>query len=455
MATPAPGLSALRAPRHWPLVAAHVRLVFAVNAALIVVIWLRHFNFDAAKTPAAALTGAGQLAALLGTYLVLVGLLFVARTPFLDQIYGDRAAKLHKTIGCWAVVLISVHIVCSVAGYALTDGISASDEFSTIVLTYPYALAAAVGFVMFLLIGTSSIRFVRSHLSYETWTGLHLYAYLAVILAFGHQLAVGSDFANHPLSRMYWVALYAAVAGLIVVFRITAPLVLLARHRFRIARVVVETSDVVSIYLEGRQLDRLRVRAGQYFRIRLLVRDEWWRSHPFSISAAPDGDSLRFTVKALGDFSERLQALGPGPRVMLEGPYGALTGALRTREGVALIGGGIGVTPIRALFEEFAGSVDVNLIYRASRIEDVAFSSELDKIARRTRARVTYLLGRRGSKNMPVDPLSAASLARLVPDIESRDVFVCGPTPMMDTVERSLRELGVPPGHVHTERFAA
>ena len=56
---------------------------------------------------------------------------------------------------------------------------------------------------------------------------------------------------------------------------------------------------------------------------------------------------------------------------------------------------------------------------------------------------------------MPVDPLSAASLARLVPDIESRDVFVCGPTPMMDTVERSLRELGVPPGHVHTERFAA
>jgi predicted ferric reductase len=451
----APGRSAPPAPRRWPINAALARLLFVANAAFIFVIWLRHFDFDTATTPAGALIGAGQLAALLGTYLVLVGLLFVARTPFLDQIYGDRAAGHHKTIGCWAIVLISTHIVCSVAGYALTDGIPVGDELSTVVLTYPYMLAAAVGFGMFLMIGVSSIRFVRARLSYETWTGLHMYAYLAVILAFGHQLAVGADFANHPLSRLYWVGLFAAVVSLVVAFRIAAPILMLVRHRFRIARAVVETSDVVSIYLEGRHLDRLRVRAGQYFRIRLLVRNELWRSHPFSISAAPDGDTLRFTVKALGDFSERLQALGPGPRVMLDGPYGALTADRRTQRGVALIGAGIGVTPIRALFEEFAGSVDVNLIYRASQIEDVAFSSELDDIARQRSARVTYLVGRRGSAAMLADPLSASSLRRLVPDIVSRDVFVCGPTRMIDTVEKSLHELGVPRCHVHTERFAA
>jgi predicted ferric reductase len=443
------------APRRWPFTIAHARFLFAANAALIAVIWLRHFDFEAATTPAAILTGAGELTALLGTYLVLIGLLFAARAPFLDQLFGDRAAHHHKTIGCWAIALIAAHVVCSVAGYTLTDGLSVGEELLTIVLTYPYMLAGLAGFAMFLAVGASSIRFVRSRLSYETWTGLHMYAYLAVLLAFGHQLAVGADFANHPLSRLYWVGLYIFVFGVVIVFRIAAPLRLLARHRFRIAQVVHETSDVVSIYIEGRHLDRLRVQAGQYFRIRLLVRNEWWRSHPFSISAAPDGRSLRFTVKSLGDFSERLQSLEPGPRVMLEGPYGALTGDRRTRRRVALIGGGIGVTPIRALFEEFAGDVDVRLIYRASRVEDVAFSSELDEIARKRDARVTYLVGKRGSASMPADPLSASALSRLVPDILSRDVFVCGPTPMMDTVERSLRELGVPQRHVHTERFAA
>src|ERR1035437_5255511 len=99
-------------------------------------------------------------------------------------------------------------------------------------------LAAAVGFGMFLMIGVSSSRFVRARLSYETWTGLHMYAYLAVILAFGHQLAVGADFANHPLSRLYWVGLFAAVVRLVVAFRIAAPILMLVRHRFWIARAV-------------------------------------------------------------------------------------------------------------------------------------------------------------------------------------------------------------------------
>jgi ferredoxin-NADP reductase len=67
---------------------------------------------------------------------------------------------------------------------------------------------------------------------------------------------------------------------------------------------------------------------------------------------------------------------------------------------------------------------------------------------------VTWLVGRRGSATMPTDPLSATSLGRLVPDIDSRDVFMCGPEPMMDWVERSLRELGVPSARIHSERFA-
>jgi ferredoxin-NADP reductase len=41
-----------------------------------------------------------------------------------------------------------------------------------------------------------------------------------------------------------------------------------------------------------------------------------------------------------------------------------------------------------------------------------------------------------------------------VPDLERRDVFVCGPPAMAEATERSLRAAGVPRRHIHTERFA-
>jgi predicted ferric reductase len=437
------------------LSSAGIRAFFLANAALVVTLWVRHGGLSQPASLSRGLVVVGQLSALVGTYMALVALLLVARTPLVEHLLGDRGTRYHRLAGFSAIVLIGLHVSFSVAGFAVADGASLADEFTTEVVNYPYMLAALAGLVIFLVIGMSSMRFIRSRISYETWTGIHLYAYLAIILAFGHQLAVGSDFSSHPLSRVYWFGLYGAVFGIIARYRFAAPLVLLLRHRFRVSRVVVEAPGVVSIYVGGRNLDRLDARAGQYFRLRLLARNEWWRAHPFSISAMPDGRSLRFTVKSLGDFSERIQGARTGTRVMLEGPYGALTSARRKARGVALIGGGIGVTPIRALFEEFAGHADVKLIYRASRAEDVVFWDELWKLERPPHATVTWLIGRRGSPAMPDDPLSALALDRLVPDIRSRDVFLCGPTPMMDAVERTLDRLGVPRDQVHSERFAA
>ncbi len=454
MAKPTPRQSSR--PFHWPLNRSVLKLAFFANAGFVVYLWLRHGSGDTAtSSPAAFLTAAGELAALLGTYLALVGLLLVARSPFIEQVFGEDSLRLHRRLGFSTVMLLAGHIVLTVAGFALMDRLSVVDELGSMVLTYPYVLAAAAGFGLFLMIGLSSMPVIRRRLSHETWSGLHLYAYLAMVLGLGHQLAVGVDFADHPLARVYWVGLFVLVFGLIAVFRVAAPFFLYARHRFRIEQVVVESSDVVSIYVGGRNLDRLPVRAGQYFRFRLLVRNEWWRSHPFSISAEPDGRQLRFTIKSLGDFSARLQSRGHGARVMLEGPCGSLTSAARTAPRVALIGGGIGVTPLRALFGEMAGKIDVKLIYRASTPKDTVFSEELDQLSLLPGADVAYVVGKRGNPNMPENPLGPEIIRSIVPDIDSRDVYICGPDPMMEAVVESLDRLGVPRDRIHSERFAA
>jgi ferredoxin-NADP reductase len=157
----------------------------------------------------------------------------------------------------------------------------------------------------------------------------------------------------------------------------------------------------------------------------------------------------------LGDWTARLQALAPGTRVALEGPYGTLTGARRTRQRVLLVAGGIGITPLRALLESLPGRAgDLTLIYRASREREVVFREELDALAAHRGAAIHYLVGRRGSPEMPRDPLDATGLRALVPDVRDRDVYICGPLPLMESVRASLKALAVPRSQIHLERFA-
>jgi hypothetical protein len=112
--------------------------------------------------------------------------------------------------------------------------------------------------------------------------------------------------------------------------------------------------------------------------------------------------------------------------------------------------GGVGITPMRALFETLAvrPGQDLALLYRARGPEDFVFRHELERIARQRGARLLYLVG--GDHEC----LSAAALLRVVPDIGDRDVYLCASPRMSDAVRAALREAGLPSGSLHEERFA-
>jgi predicted ferric reductase len=458
-ATPTARPRALPLPRTWGIRPSDVTALLAGNGVLIVLMWVRHGGLDLLGTPGGVFTAGGELSALLGTYLALIQLVLMGRSPWLDEAFGmDRLASAHRWLGFATVWLIGAHGVLTTIGYAMGDGKGVVDEAATLLLTYPYVLWATAGFGLLLMIAITSLRAAMRRMSYESFFHLHLYAYLAIALAFLHQLYTGVDFMHDQLAAIYWTGLYALAFGLIVVFRVGQPLVTSLRHRLRVSAVVPEAPGVVSVYLSGRDLDRLPVRSGQYFVFRFLTRDGWWRAHPFSLSSAPNGRWLRITVKTLGDDSERIQRLPVGTFVFVEGPYGVFTGARRTRHAVTLIAGGIGIAPLRALLEALpARPGDLTLIYRAGHPEDLVFREELDQLARHRGARVHYLVGHRVSHSPdepPAGRLDAAALRRLVPGIAGHDVYLCGPSGLMQSLEASLAELGVPRDRVHAERFA-
>ncbi len=194
----------------------------------------------------------------------------------------------------------------------------------------------------------------------------------------------------------------------------------------------------------------MRAESGQFFLWRFLTHDGWWQAHPYSLSAAPNGQWLRVTVKSLGDHSRDLPWLQRGTRVLAEGPYGAFTAQRRRLRKVLLIGGGVGITPLRALFESLPGGADITLVYRARTPGDILFHRELDAIAGARHARVLYLTG--PSAEHP-EYLTAGHLRSLLPDIASHEVYACGPPGMLRALDEAFGTLGVPRRRIHTENF--
>jgi predicted ferric reductase len=280
---------------------------------------------------------------------------------------------------------------------------------------------------------------------------VHLLAYAGIALAWFHQIPTGNELVLDTVAADYWRAVYVATLALLVGYRVVVPFVNAFRYRLRVADVVTEGPGVVSLRIEGRGLDGLNAQPGQFFLWRFLTRSHWWASHPFSLSAAPSPDSLRITVKALGDFSARIGDIRPGTRIVAEGPFGVFTEAVRRRERTLLIGGGIGITPIRALLEQMRG--DVIAIYRVLRDDDVIFRDELQQLARERGARLLIVAGDHADPD-GARLLSPEHLRELVPDIAEREVYVCGPPAMADALARNVRHADVPRRFVHAERFA-
>jgi predicted ferric reductase len=453
---------AARAPRSRARVDEVVRIV-ALGATwlgllLVTYWWAAGGGIGDLTSWANGLTSVGRLTGLVASDLLLVQVVLMARVPVLEHAFGqDRLAVTHRLVGLTSFNLMVAHVVLITWGYA--GGIVADTPGTLWNLTwdYPGMLLAAGGTIcLFLVVGTS-IRAARRRIRYESWHLLHLYAYLGVGLALPHQLWTGQEFLASTAATVYWWTLWAVAAGAILVWRVGVPLWRSARHSLRVTSVVPESPGVVSVYLTGRHLDRLRAEAGQFFGWRFLGGPGWTRVHPYSLSAAPDGRSLRITVKDLGDGSAYLRSLRPGTRALIEGPYGRLSPRARTRRRVALIGAGVGMTPIRALAEGLPYAPgDAVLLHRFS--DEPLFAGELEHLARERGLQVVSLPGRRRSPDSwigvgadGVDELTA--LRHWVPDIADRDVFVCGPPAWVESVRRTTEAAGLPDSRFHVETF--
>ncbi|WP_020012969.1 ferredoxin reductase family protein [Promicromonospora sukumoe] len=427
-----------------------LRALLALAVVAVTVFWWTGTPSGTGTTPGGAVTALGELTGLVASVLVCAQVLLTGRVPWFERSVGlDRLVSWHRTLGTSVVLLVLTHVLLMVLGGALLSRNALWSQAVTIVTTQPEMLSAVAGTVLFVLVGATSARLLRASLSYEAWFVVHLSVYLGIYLTFGHQIAAGAHFVGDPAARLVWILLYAGTAAALLTWRVVLPLADVARHAPRVTAVVPEAGGMTSVWVSGSGLGDLGATAGQFFLVRFLVRGHLVSAHPYSVSAARTGDHLRFTIGALGDHSRAVARLRPGTRVLLEGPFGRFTAARARRRGVLLIAGGAGVGPVRALAEELRlRGHDVVVVHRARSAADLGLGGELAAEG------IDYrpVVGRRSE--LGHDPLDAGHLVALVPDLERRDVFVCGPPGMVATVVRSARAAGVPRSAVHHEELS-
>lgn len=364
----------------------------------------------------------------------------------------DSMLQYHRQIGYVAFALILAHPITLFVADPRTLALL---DVTRSPLRAKFAVTSVVS--LGLLVATSAWR-RQLRLSYEAWQVLHeLLAVVVVGAGLVHAALVGRYLAT-PWQRGLWLALSAALVGLLGWVRVVKPL----RHYrrpWRVERVVAERGDAWTLVLRPEGHAGFSFEPGQFAWVTVGRSPFALTQHPFSISSsAEQSDGIELTIKARGDFTKSVALVAPGTRAYVEGPHGVFTSDRNEGPGFVLVAGGVGITPLASMLRTFADRADarpITLVYGCKDLDSATFREELERLRERLHLTVVYVLeqpheGYTGETGR----IDEAVLRRALPPRSSRmQFFVCGPGPMMDAVETALAALGVPPERVHTERF--
>ena len=301
----------------------------------------------------------------------------------------------------------------------------------------------------------------KLQIEYDRWRIWHgILATGVMALAMAH-VELRGYYLNTLWKQLFWGIYGFFWIGVLAWVRVIKPIVLL-RKPYLVEKVVPERGNAWTLVLRPDGHTGMRFQPGQFAWITAWDSPFRDHEHPFSFSgSACESSQLAFTIKELGDFTTSIKNLSQGQRVYVDGPYGAFSVDRHPHsQAFVFIAGGIGITPMMSMLRTLAERGDsrsLTLIYANKTLEAVTFLEEIEKLSQRLNLKVVHVLesppegwnGEKGFVNVEV-------LERHLPPNRSpngAEIFICGPGPMMNAVEKALIKLGVSLGDFHSERF--
>jgi predicted ferric reductase len=171
--------------------------------------------------------------------------------------------------------------------------------------------------------------------------------------------------------------------------------------------------------------------------------------HPFSITSPAGSENLRIVVKAVGDYTSAMRSLVQGASATVEGPYGGFTLGSAASSSLIWLAGGIGVTPFLSMARSLSGDeYEVDLYYATKTQRQAHFQREFEMISDRAHGfRVFQVVEETDGR------ITGEKVAQRSGGLAGKDIFICGPPGMIDSLKAQFLALGVPGHRIHYELF--
>ncbi len=400
-------------------------------------------------------SGAGMLA----LSVILMEFVLSGRYAVISRRVGmDLTMLVHRVFARFAAALLIIHPFLYQSPFAPQRPWDQTRQETILAdpsgLVFGISSWLLIGLLIFTAVGRKQTGF-----SYETWRLTHgVGALLASILAVLHAFWMGRYAGQAPLT-LYWFFL-AALAILTMVHGYGLKPIFMRKNPWRICSIKKAANKTWELVIEPDRHDGLNYKAGQFAWLSLGKKPLFLFQNPFSISSAPaSGSSISFLIKELGDMSCQIGGQQAGQTVYLDGPYGHLTLPSGGFKGVGLIAGGVGLAPLLGILRELRLKKDsspVKLIY-GNRIESqIACIDELHALPHSRSEEIILALSEpptdwTGYVGMIDQTLIEQSFS--FDKNQSWIYLICGPWSMIQSVERSLINLGIPSDRILSERF--
>ncbi len=370
------------------------------------------------------------------------GILLTTRPRTLEPLFGglDKMYLVHRTLAVLAMLLLLGHFFLMAA---TSEGFNLGPSLGKIAL---------IGLLVSVVLALAKrIPFIGGYLRlpYHRWRLVHRFTGLFFIIGILHSLRIENVMQLSPPVNLYVRALTFAGVALYIYKELLEPLVKRGlTYRVdgvnRLSGTVVE----VSLAAAGRRLNH---RAGQFLFVRFPTTGSLREAHPFTISSSPGEDNLRLTVKASGDFTQELfDILQEGTEARLEGGYGMFD--FRTGgEQQVWVAGGIGITPFLSWLRDLDGSAGqrIDLYYSTRTPDEALFREEIEAAGAKYSTFRAHFIHTNADGH-----LSAQKVALSSGPVAGKDIYLCGPYPMIEALKAQFIQQGVPARKIHYEEFS-
>lgn len=375
-------------------------------------------------------------------YTWMLSAIYLATKPkWLDRLIGlPDMYLIHGVTTVFALVLMYIH------KYSLPSAglVELTGEFSLYLITglIIYSLVFMAGWltsrVRILLIIKKKLEKIFKH---EITVWIHRLNLVAVAVIYIHVLVI--DYIREVTPFILAISSYTIFTFInyfIYLYKKTQ-----AYEGVLVGKKLIDNT-IIQLDIQLPKKFLRNIKAGEFAFISFPSIKELTEPHPFSIVNVPSRDGyVRFGIDMVGDFTKQLKTLKQYEKVSITRSYGVLHNIFENSvkdDKFVLIGGGIGITSLMSLADNFSNK-DISFLYSVRAEKNFLYQDKFEEFARRSNFRSLLNKGR----------FKEEDLEKALPIGEEYNYIIAGPMAMNISYTKYLKEKGIKDNKIFFESF--